>query len=152
MKHGQCKYFNGVQNDKCNRGVAYEVNWPNGPKPCIQLLHKSSRGGTYLRPGEVPAETKPFPSAEKAKPCPFYDDPTDEEVDASRRKMEAAMDRVVVAMGVASKWRIKPKPETDRYEVVECPVCNGRLHLSQSAYNGHMHGKCETDGCVSWLE
>jgi hypothetical protein len=28
----------------------------------------------------------------------------------------------------------------------------GWLHLSQSAYNGHVHGKCETDDCVSWME
>lgn len=37
-------------------------------------------------------------------------------------------------------------------EVVECPACKGRLHLSIAAYNGHVHGKCETDGCVAWME
>lgn len=28
----------------------------------------------------------------------------------------------------------------------------GRLHLSQSSYNGHVHGRCETDDCVRWME
>lgn len=152
MNHGTCVHFNGVQNDLCKRGVSYRVNWPEGPKPCIKLLHKSARGGTYLKPGEEPAETKPFPGSDKAKPCPFYEEPTDEQVQADREKTEAGMNRVFAAIRVAGEWRVKPKPATDRREVVECPVCKGRLHLSQSSYNGHVHGRCETDGCVSWME
>lgn len=31
-------------------------------------------------------------------------------------------------------------------------ACGGKLHLSQSSYNGHVHGKCETPDCVSWME
>lgn len=152
MKHGTCMHFNGVQNDMCKRGVSYEVNWPAGPKPCIQLLHKSARGGTYLKPGEEPAETKPFPGADKAKPCPLYQEPTSEEVQADREDSERSLARTFAAIKVAGAWRVKPKPVTDRYEVVECPVCKGRLHLSQSSYNGHVHGKCETEACVSWME
>ena len=37
-------------------------------------------------------------------------------------------------------------------EVIECPVCKGRLHLSQSGYNGHVRGKCETKDCLNWIE
>jgi hypothetical protein len=148
--HGTCIHFNGVQNKLCKRGVAYS-NW-DGPKPCIQFMEKSARGGTYLRPGEQPAERKPFPGADKAKPCPFYEEPTDEQVQADRAEADAALKRTIAAIEVAGKWRVKPKPASDRHEVVECPVCKGRLHLSQSAYNGHVHGKCETEGCVSWME
>lgn len=35
---------------------------------------------------------------------------------------------------------------------VECPVCHGKLHLSHAAYNGHVHGQCETEACLSWME
>lgn len=62
------------------------------------------------------------------------------------------LEKTMMAMKVASAWRVHPKPTENRIELVECPVCNGRLHLSQSAYNGHVHGKCETQGCVSWME
>lgn len=48
-------------------------------------------------------------------------------------------------------WRDAHKGKSAA-EVVECPACNGRLHLSIAAYNGHVHGKCETPGCVSWME
>lgn len=136
----------------CKRGVAYKVNWPTGPKPCIKSIHKSARGGTYLKPGEVPAETKPFPGADKAKPCPFYEEPTDDQIQADREETEVAFQRTLAAIRIADKWRQKPKPDVDRHEVIECPVCKGRLHLSQSSYNGHVHGKCETDACVSWME
>lgn len=152
MRHGTCIHFNGVMNDRCKRGVSYEVMWPSGPKPCIQFMHKSARGGTYLKPGEEPAETKPFPGADKAKPCPLYQEPTSEAVQADMEAFEAARARTFAAIKVADTWRVKPKPAEDRFEVVECPVCNGRLHLRQSAYNGHVHGNCETDGCVSWME
>lgn len=152
MNHGTCIYFNGIQNRLCKRGVSYEVNWPKGPKPCIKLIHKSASGGTYLKPGEAPAESIPFPGYDKAKPCPFYEDPTDKQVQDDREESELCFAKTAAAIKVASKWRVKPKPAADRYEVVECPVCKGRLHLSQSACNGHVHGHCETNGCVSWME
>ena len=62
------------------------------------------------------------------------------------------MEKFLVALKVAGEWKVKPKPKEDRSEVVECPICKGRLYLSQSAYNGHCHGRCETEGCVSWME
>ena len=37
-------------------------------------------------------------------------------------------------------------------DMVECPVCKGKLHLSHAAVNGHVWGKCETAGCVEWME
>ncbi len=149
MNHGTCKHFNGIQNKMCRRGVSYQVNFPKQPIPCIRLLHKSARGGTYLRPGELPAETIEMPSA---KPCSFYEDPTSEEVQSDRENMERHLRNTDLALVFASAWRVKPKPITDRHEVVDCPVCNGRLHLFQSSYNGHVHGKCETEACVSWME
>jgi hypothetical protein len=34
-----------------------------------------------------------------------------------------------------------------------CPVCKtGTLRYSRAAYNGHVHGRCSTDGCVAWME
>ena len=152
MKHGTCIHFTGMQHKTCKRGVAYEVNWPSGPNPCIAFIEKSARGGTYLKPGEVAAERKPWPGADTAKPCPLREAPTDEQVEQDRIESEAYFQRAMAAIAVAGKWRVRPKPAQDRAEVVECPVCKGKLHLSQSAYNGHVHGQCETPGCVSWME
>ena len=69
---------------------------------------------------------------------------TDDEEDlACRKKM-----RIVLA--AISPWR-NSLPR-GKQTVIECPICRGKLHLSQSSYNGHVHGQCETDGCVEWME
>lgn len=150
MNHGQCIHFNGALNELCKRVVRYEQFRPG--LPCIQWIAKSARGGTYLKAGEEPAEKRPFPGAHPPDRCPFYAEPDDEAVQKDRAALDAAMERTLAAIRVASEWRVKPKPTQDRREVIECPVCKGRLHLGQSAYNGHVHGKCETADCVSWME
>lgn len=35
---------------------------------------------------------------------------------------------------------------------VECPVCKGRLAWARDSHNGHLHGQCETDGCLRWMQ
>lgn len=36
---------------------------------------------------------------------------------------------------------------------MECPVCKtGKLRYSRAAYNGHVHARCSTDGCVALME
>lgn len=148
MSPGSCKHFTGTQHELCGRGVRYDQFSPG--IPCIKFIEKSARGGTYLAVGEPAAERKPWKY--DGKPCPLYEAPTDEEVQADRRESDAAMNRLKVALKVASEWRVRPKPAQDRREVIECPICKGRLHLSQSAHNGHVHGRCETDNCVHWME
>lgn len=34
-----------------------------------------------------------------------------------------------------------------------CPAgCGGQLRYSVASVNGHMHARCSTEGCVSWME
>ena len=35
---------------------------------------------------------------------------------------------------------------------IECPTCKGRLNWVRDSYNGHLHGQCETDGCLRWMQ
>lgn len=35
---------------------------------------------------------------------------------------------------------------------VECPVCKGQLTWARDSFNGHLHGQCETDGCLRWMQ
>lgn len=115
MKHGTCIHFNGTLNDACKRGVNYEVNWPKSPKPCIQFIEKSVRGGTVLKPGEEPAERKPFPGADTAKPCPFWEAPTDEQVQADREALDRGMQATLAAMKLAGAWRVFGNLQGQRY-------------------------------------
>ena len=35
---------------------------------------------------------------------------------------------------------------------VVCPTCKGRLRWGRDSTNGHLHGECETAGCLQWME
>lgn len=82
--------------------------------------------------------------------CDKFRVSTTEEIVADKAEWDAIWQRHLIVTPVVSEWR--RKPPTGKQEVIECPACKGRLHLSQSAYNGHVHGHCETQGCVSWME
>lgn len=136
MKKGQCKHFNGAQNKLCERGVLYEQFRPG--VPCIKTM--------FTRGAEKPW---PYPSA---KGCPFYEEPTTEEAEKYKRETALSIERTLKAMVVLSNWKVKPAPIQDRFEVVGCPICGGKLSLHQSSYNGHGSARCQTEGCVHFIE
>lgn len=82
--------------------------------------------------------------------CPAWIRRTREQGEARADAFDAAIKRMTVVMPVVAVWR--KKPPLGKAEIIECPICKGRLHLSQAACNGHVHGHCETTGCVSWME
>lgn len=119
--------------DTCEAGVDYG-QW-RGTKfdvrPCF--LDKSGQS----KPGTVQ--------------CPKIRRPTPDEIAAHETWVKACLNRMEAVMAGIADWR-KAHKGRSASEVVECPACKGRLHLSISAHNGHVHGKCETKGCVSWME
>lgn len=83
--------------------------------------------------------------------CPKLRRPTTEEIAAHKEWSDRRMVTFITVMKAIAPWRGKHKGHSHS-EVVECAACKGRLHLSIAAYNGHVHGQCETEGCVSWME
>jgi hypothetical protein len=65
-------------------------------------------------------------------------------------RIEESFRRMEKVGPVVAAWR--NKPPRGKQEVIECPACGGRLHLSQVASNGHVWGKCGTADCVNWME
>ena len=88
--------------------------------------------------------------ADPTSHCPNWLRRTREQGEKRADEIEKANERFVIAGPVIAEWR-KKKP-IGKAEVIECPVCKGRLRLSQAASNGHVHGRCETKGCLSWME
>jgi hypothetical protein len=35
---------------------------------------------------------------------------------------------------------------------IECPSCGAQLSYVIVGYNGHVHGKCATNGCLNWSQ
>lgn len=165
MNHGTCIHFTGIdvgpryKESCCKAGVNYFDTF-NGRRvgmfnrmPCVEFRELPAHGrGTLIKLGEPTIRKEIDRKGETVIPCLLRQAPTDEQVRAYRLDQDQWLEKTLAAMNIAAKWRVAPKPEHDRAEVVECPVCNGKLHLFQSSHNGHTHGKCETDGCVSWME
>lgn len=82
--------------------------------------------------------------------CPKWERYTREQGEAYADGVERSLKKLRLAGPFISAWR-KKEPFGKR-EVVECPVCKARLHLSQSSYNGHVHAQCETADCIAFME
>lgn len=121
----RCIHFTGVSNETCKAGCSYKKLI--GSLPCL-----------------------PWLNLQKAK-CDKYQAPTPEQVAEEEAHIQSLIDRMMKA-GPLIK-RIKTQHKGKSWSgVEECPVCKGRLHMSHAAYNGHVHGRCETENCLSWME
>ncbi len=88
---------------------------------------------------------------EQIASCPKWVQRTREQGEKRADDLDEALRRMTVAGPVVAAWR--KKLPIGKQEVIDCPVgCGGRLHLSQSSYNGHVHGQCTTAGCLNWME
>lgn len=128
-KTGMCVHFTGVQNKVCKVGLEYDTVRGGGLLPCLTMNGKRNDC------------------------CPQYTEPTAEQIAADVAETEAILARMRVVLAAVKPWRTWTKVNrVAKQEVIECPACKGRLHLSQAAYNGHVWGKCETKGCAQWME
>jgi hypothetical protein len=123
------------EDDTCEAGVRYDQFRGDGKSFKTQPCFLDELG-----------RSKP-----DALPCMAIRRPTTEEIAVHEKWLEGRMNQMGVVMKGIQPWRRAHKGKSAQ-EVVECPCCHGRLHLSIAAYNGHVHGRCETDGCVTWME
>ena len=104
--------------------------------------------------GRVPCYLKDDGSIRNtnAVECAHFRPPTAQEIADHEVWIKARMDMLGVVMMTIRPWRDAHRHH-DFAETVDCPACKtGQLHLSIARYNGHVHGKCSTEGCVSWME
>lgn len=100
------------------------------------------------RPCFLTDDSKPKPGAAF---CPYLQEPTPEEIEIYNRASSKQLQQLVAALEAVQSWRKANKGKTAS-GVVECPICKGRLHVKMNSGNSHIAGKCETEGCVSWIE
>ena len=135
-KKGQCIHFNGVQNDECKAGINYKE------------ICGGQEKGIFAR---LPCLNTEYQKPDEQVNCEKYSEPTDQEIIDYGNWHNEHMDKMRKVMVGIKPWRDAHQNESFQ-EVVECPVCKGRLHLSISSYNSHVHGNCASDDCVSWME
>lgn len=129
MRPGVCKHFNGIQHATCVAGLN---------------IRSVTGGDDFGWARRIPC------FAEHGTKCERYEDLAPEDL----AKEEAEFQKLVDQMTKAAPFirEMKAKHKRGGSGVAECPVCGGRLHWSIAACNGHMHGKCETGGCLDWME
>jgi hypothetical protein len=133
---GWCIHFRSMQHDSCEKGVNYDV------------LAGGRLGAFHRLPCFI---SDPDPHAAQRVECAHFRAPTAEEIEAHEGWIRGRLELIARVMTGILPWRRANKGRSAS-EVVECPGCAGRLHLSIAASNGHVHGKCETEGCVAWAE
>lgn len=85
--------------------------------------------------------------------CEHHRLPTKEEIAAHEEWSAKSFNKLTTVLQAIKPWRMKWSKERINYqETIECPLCKGQLHLSIAACNGHIHGRCHTEGCVAWME
>jgi len=133
---GRCSHFNGIRDENCacNAGVVYAT-----------VKHKEIKG------------LAGFPCFREGQgvTCWKRHFPTKEEVAAEVAEHEQRWERLKLGMVAAREDAEKrgfKKGNSGRGHIA-CPVCkSGELHYSVAGYNGHMHGRCTTDKCISWMQ
>lgn len=137
MRKDTCKHFNGVQNSRCEAEVNYR-----------ELAGPPETGYVRRLPCFVDS---PLDHGEPKAMCPHFCLPSAEDLAEWDAFVNASIERHLKCTPLIVALKKEYKGRSGRV-VRECPVCGGNLHMSISGYNGHVHGKCETVGCVEWME
>jgi len=133
-----CQYFTGIQNKLCKAGVEIRT-LVGGPDfgwatrlPC--MLSHGERC-------EVTCDKRHFPTREEAEQQETEWKARLERTGRAIRGAHAHAKAAGLGKGSGGKGNLP------------CPTeCGGTLYYSVASVNGHMHAKCSTRDCVSWME
>jgi hypothetical protein len=128
-----CRHFNGIQNKICRAGVEYQDATSPFTMPCIPKFVKGRETWT----------------------CDLFEIMSREDAEKEADERIIKMERTVKARH-AAKDHAKASGLGKGHggaAAIPCPSCDGgTLRYSVASYNGHMHGRCSTQGCDSWME
>jgi len=137
-----CNNYRAMSQHKtCNAGVAYDTLDGHGQPGFMDKCPCFWRRG----------KGDPQPTT-----CPKAAYPTDAEIAADEAESRKSFERIGTAREAIVKHLGGPwkRGMQGSGGVIDCPACGKQkaLRFSRSGYNGHIHAKCETAGCVSWME
>lgn len=139
----KCVHFNGLMNKTCAAGCNYDEMDAGKKIPYRSAL-------PCFKPDEEERKELEKHGIEQAT-CEHRRFMTEEEFAECLREKEAERAKLHLALAAV-------KPIREQYAgknwsgTIECPACKGRLHVRHAASNGHIHARCETEGCISWME
>lgn len=122
-----CRHYRGLMDhDACEAGVTYAS---------IRQIHPQ---------GDIPCWNPELTTCAKRASW------TPEEIAAREAAAKASFERIVKCLNAIHEKHGKARGMRAN---MPCPACGtGTLHYSIASYNGHVHGKCTTEGCASWMQ
>lgn len=128
----------------CKAGVEYE-----GVFKKVDFTYSREDGHKYQSSEARPCFKHEHPLTDGCPHCRF---PTPEEIKANDEEMTSRINKLFAARG-AIEAVFKQQQKDGGAGAMPCPVCKtGQLHYRRAASNGHIHAKCSTADCVSWME
>ncbi|MCU7842178.1 MAG: hypothetical protein KZQ94_22755 [Candidatus Thiodiazotropha sp. (ex Troendleina suluensis)] len=131
QKEGKCKHFNGIQHDQCLAGLNIRSVVGGDPFGWTKRMPCFKRNDTDIV-------------------CRQYSEPTVEEIADAEAEWQKSIDEITKVVPLCAELR-KKHPGGGSGNV-KCPSCGGTLHYAVAQCNGHVHGACETEGCLRWME
>lgn len=133
-----CRHFNGVGfggDAKCCRaGIDYRA-------------HVGGEDFGWVK--RLPCMPKPADEdRSRVVACSLREFPTEKEVEAQEREADESMALTTAAIKLC---RADAGGKRGVAGDVECPKCTARLHYTVAKVNGHLWGRCSTDGCLAWM-
>jgi hypothetical protein len=109
-------------------------------------VNKVCRAGVNYKQAFPRLEFDQFPclNRDSSIPCEFVIFRTPEEIEAEHLeraeslKFYAQASRLIAAL-------------SGHAGTIDCPKCNGSLSWGRAS-NRHVHGACETEGCLAWMQ
>jgi len=132
-----CKHYRGMhEKDTCEAGVAFVTLEHHGTKE----FHASCPCFGPEQTGRC--ESKVYPTAEEI---------AEDDRQMAERFANIGKAREAIVVDCGGPWK---RGMGGSSGAIDCPVCDGveTLQYSRAGYNGHVHARCATDDCVSWME
>lgn len=131
----RCRHFNGpVHNKECKANINYR-NLVGGPD-WGWMARMPCAGASPLR-------------KEPVAECKSRDPYSKEEILEQEKELQKRFAFIAKAHGDIRKFA---KGKDISGGIISCPACSKPLHFSIAKLNGHIWAKCESEGCVQWME
>lgn len=131
-----CKSYRAMSDhETCHAGVEYAKfkGMTFDKRPC------------FCKPGGAP------PSGCDSAEFPTEQEIAEQDAECDRRLKQTMDARDAIVKHLRGPWKRGMKGSSG---LIDCPVCGEHetLQFSRSGYNGHIHARCITQGCVAWME
>lgn len=124
----------------------------------VRCIHVAAYPAKICKAGvEYASLPKPHPCVrgEATEGCACYATYTPEEIDEKERKLNQMVENIGKARAAIVQAIGPERKKQSLSGRIDCPVCGNSSCLGftyAGSYNGHIHARCSTEGCVRWME